>query len=58
MDRRFTLSRSHRKLLGVCGGIADYFTIDPMIVRIGFVIGTLAFGLPVILYPIIALVAD
>ncbi len=58
MNRRFALSRTNRKLLGVCGGIADYFSIDPLLVRLGFVVATLAFGLPIILYPIIALIAD
>ncbi len=37
------LSRSKdKKLAGVAGGIADYFGIDPTLVRIGFVIGTIA----------------
>lgn len=30
-----------KKLTGVCAGIADYFNIDPTLVRIAFVIGTL-----------------
>lgn len=37
------LYKSHnKKLAGVCGGIAEYFGIDPIIVRIGFFVGTLA----------------
>jgi phage shock protein C len=37
------LSRSKdKKLAGVAGGIAEYFGIDPTLVRIGFVIGTIA----------------
>ena len=31
-----------KKLAGVAGGIAEYFNIDPTLVRIGFVIGTIA----------------
>ena len=27
-------SRSHRIIAGVCGGIGEYFNIDPVIVRI------------------------
>ncbi len=30
-----------KKLFGVAGGIADYFSIDPTLVRIAFVIGTI-----------------
>jgi phage shock protein C len=28
-------------LSGVCGGIADYFDVDPTIVRLGWVVGTI-----------------
>jgi len=31
-----------KKVAGVAGGIADYFNIDPTLVRIGFVIGMIA----------------
>ncbi len=56
--RRFTLDRSRRRLLGVCGGIANYFDIDVLWVRIGFIAATLALGFPLLLYPAFALVAD
>ena len=32
--RRLYRSRSNRILAGVCGGIGEYFNIDPVIVRI------------------------
>jgi phage shock protein C len=32
--KRLMLSRTDRKLGGVCGGIAEYFEIDPTIVRL------------------------
>ncbi|MBD3728861.1 MAG: PspC domain-containing protein [Sphingomonadales bacterium] len=57
--KSFRLDRADGKLLGVCGGIANYFGIDPMIVRIGFVAGTLiGFGSLILVYLGIALVAD
>ena len=31
-----------KKIAGVCSGIAEYFSIDPTLVRIAFVIGTIA----------------
>ncbi|MBI3970537.1 MAG: PspC domain-containing protein [Chloroflexi bacterium] len=36
---RLHRSRHERLLLGVCGGLAEYFGVDPTLVRIGFVIG-------------------
>lgn len=32
--RRLYRSRSNKIIAGVCGGIAEYFNIDPVIVRI------------------------
>ncbi|NNF03355.1 MAG: PspC domain-containing protein, partial [Rhodothermales bacterium] len=37
--RRLSKSRD-KKLAGVAAGIAEYFGIDPTLVRIGFVVGT------------------
>lgn len=35
--KRLYRSRQNRILAGVCGGIADYFKIDPLIIRLFFV---------------------
>lgn len=57
--RRFRLDKSNATLAGVCAGIGDYTNSDPTLWRIGFVVATLlGFGLPVIAYIVIALVAD
>ena len=59
MNRSLTLDRSNGKLLGVCSGIANYFGIDALLVRIGFVVSVLlGFGLPILLYFVIALLAN
>jgi phage shock protein PspC (stress-responsive transcriptional regulator) len=34
-------TKNDQKLAGVCGGIARYFNIDPTLVRILWVIGTI-----------------
>ncbi|MCL2222211.1 MAG: PspC domain-containing protein [Oscillospiraceae bacterium] len=34
--RRLYRSRSNRWLGGVCGGLAEYFNIDPLIIRLLF----------------------
>lgn len=44
------------KLCGVCSGIADYFNIDPTIVRLAWVLFFLAAGSGIIAYIIAALI--
>ena len=39
-----------KKIAGVCGGLADYFNIDPAIVRILFLLVTLVWGFGLVLY--------
>lgn len=46
-----------RKVFGVCGGIANYFNLDPTIVRVLYLIVVLAsFGWGLLLYIILAIV--
>lgn len=56
MDKRLYKSRNDKKVSGVCGGIANYFNIDPTIVRIAWVLFSLAYGSGIIAYIIFALV--
>ena len=35
--KKFVKSEKDKKLCGVCGGIAEYFEIDPLLVRLVFV---------------------
>lgn len=37
MNKRLYRSTHDRMLAGVCGGIAEYFQIDPTLVRLGWV---------------------
>jgi phage shock protein C len=54
--RKLEKSRN-KKIFGVCAGIAEYFGIDPTLVRIAFVIGTIATQGPFLLaYLILAAV--
>jgi len=46
MEKRLYRSRKDRYIAGVCGGIAEYFHIDPVIVRIIAFILLLPGGLP------------
>ena len=49
------LFKGEKKIFGVCSGIANYFDIDPTIVRVLFVFGFLAFGSGLLLYLILAI---
>lgn len=37
-DKRLYRSRGNRMLCGVCGGIGEYFNVDPTIIRLAFVL--------------------
>ena len=56
MERRLYRSRTDRVLWGVCGGLANYFGIDPTIVRVVFVLLVLANGIGLLAYIILAIV--
>jgi phage shock protein C len=56
MNRKFYRSRTNRVLWGVCGGLAEYFNIDPTIVRIIAVASLLVGSLGFWIYIIMALV--
>lgn len=42
--KRLYLSRTDRKLSGVCGGIAEYYGLDSSLVRLGWVVLTVMTG--------------
>ena len=47
---RLVRSRTDRRIAGVCGGLADYFTVDPTIARltwaiVSIVAGAIVFGI-------------
>jgi phage shock protein C len=49
-ERQLRRSHSERVLAGVCGGLGRYLGIDPVLLRIAFVVLGLANGLGVIAY--------
>jgi phage shock protein C len=54
---RLYRSRDDRMLAGVAGGLANYFDVDPALVRLGFVLGFFTTGpLAVMLYLACAIV--
>ncbi|MDA1188299.1 MAG: PspC domain-containing protein [Chloroflexi bacterium] len=53
---RLTRSQTEKKLFGVSGGMAEYFNIDPVLIRTAFVVLALTFGSGVILYLALAII--
>lgn len=56
MKKRLYLSKTDKKLCGVCAGIAEYFEIDPTLVRLAWVAFTLLGGSGIIAYIVAAIV--
>ena len=50
MERRLYRSRDEKMIGGVCGGLAEYFNVDPTLIRLVWVIITLVGGAGVLLY--------
>ena len=57
MEKRFYLSTTDKKIGGVCGGIAEYFNIDSLLVRILFVILIFGVGTGFLAYILLWLLA-
>lgn len=55
--RKLTRLRRERMVGGVCGGIADYFRLDPTLVRLLWAFGTIvSYGLGILAYIILLIV--
>jgi len=55
-SKRLYRSNTDKQIAGVCGGLAEYFGVDPTIVRVIFVAAMLLGGPGLILYIILAMV--
>jgi phage shock protein PspC (stress-responsive transcriptional regulator) len=51
-SRPFLRNRRDRFLGGVCGGLGDYFTVDPVLFRVGSVVLGVVGGFSLVAYPI------
>ncbi len=56
MNKKLYKDNVNKKLCGVCAGIANYFSIDPTIVRLALVAFCLLGGSGVLAYIVCALV--
>ena len=56
MSRKLYKSDENRMVEGVCGGIVEYFGIDPALVRVGWVMFCVLGGSGVLAYIIAAMI--
>ena len=56
MKKRLYKSSTDKKVCGVCGGIANYFDVDPTVIRLIWVIFTVVGGSGLIAYIIAAII--
>jgi len=45
----------NKMIFGVCGALGEYFNLDPVLIRIGFVLGALALFSGALVYLILAI---
>lgn len=58
-SRKFALDKQDGKLAGVCAGLANWMGVDPIWLRLTFVVGTLVgFGSLLLVYLAIWLLAE
>ncbi len=50
MNRRLYLSDTNKKLGGVCGGIGEYFGVDPTIIRLLAFLSIFLSGIGILAY--------
>ena len=57
MNKKFYLSETDKKIGGVCGGLAEYFGIDSLILRLILVALTIGWGTGLLLYILLWILA-
>lgn len=59
LTKNFALDKQNGKFLGVCAGLARTLDVDALWIRVALIVSVLAgFGLPILLYFVIALLAQ
>jgi phage shock protein C len=55
---KFYLDKRNARFMGVCSGIADYFGVDPLWIRVATVLGVFATGWLILAYFVIGFLAQ
>lgn len=56
MEKKLYKSNKNKMIAGVCGGIAEYFNVDPTLVRLGLVLFCAMGGSGLIAYIVMAII--
>lgn len=56
VQTKLTRSESNRVITGVCGGLAQYLDVDPVLVRLAFVILGFASGIGLPIYIVLSII--
>ena len=56
-NKKFYLSSTDKKIAGVCGGLAEYFEVDALIIRVMFIAAILEFGTGLLAYFVLWILA-
>lgn len=54
--KRLYRSKKDKMIAGVCGGLAEYFEVDPVLVRVLFALSAFMGGIGIILYILLVIV--
>lgn len=54
--KRLYKSSTDKQVMGVCGGLAEYFNIDPTLIRVVVAIAAFVFGFGIIPYIILGII--
>ncbi len=56
VDKKLYRSKKDRIIAGICGGLGEYFNIDPVLVRVVFILLAFANGFGILLYIILMVI--
>lgn len=56
MDKRLYKSENNKVLCGVCGGVGEYFDVDPTVIRLAWVIFSVMGGSGILAYILAAII--
>lgn len=56
MEKRLYRSETNKMICGVCGGIAEYFNLDPTLIRLAFALLIFGMGSGLLFYILAAII--
>lgn len=55
-QKKLYRSQSNKMICGVCGGVGEYFNIDPTLIRLGWALLTCVGGAGILVYLVAAII--